>query len=173
MLGGLIEEDRMSIRSYGKSVATYSAWAANTSYALGSYVRPVTPNGFCYKCTTAGTSGLVEPAWIPDVDTTVVDGSVIWTCEDYAEAENPLSVELDSRGRGGYSLKDIWVKSGASATFYIYGSYNGVDWRLLDTLSVPVGELTSNHKTIQNAYPRIAVGTAAVSINEIEIVAGE
>jgi len=162
----------MAVRAYGKSVATYTAWAAETIYALNGYVRPTTPNGFCYKCTTAGTSGLTEPGWVAEVGATVNDGTAVWTCEEQAEAANPLNVTLDVRGRGGYPLKDIWVKSSGAAVFYVYGSHDGVDWRLLDTLSVPDGDSTSIHKTIQNAYPHIGVGTAAQEVNEIEIVAG-
>jgi hypothetical protein len=63
---------------YNWGLAT--VWAASTSYDVGSTVRPTTPNGFAYECTTQGASGGGEPAW-PTVDgTTVNDGSVVWEC---------------------------------------------------------------------------------------------
>lgn len=63
---------------------TPSEWAANTAYALGAFVEPVTPNGFRYECTTAGTShSTTEPTWgaTPTVGGTVSDdGTLVWTC---------------------------------------------------------------------------------------------
>jgi|ERR1700733_1317548 len=34
-----------------------ATWAANTAYTVGKIVIPVTPNGFVYRCVSAGTSG--------------------------------------------------------------------------------------------------------------------
>ena len=165
----------MAVRVYKKSVATYTGWVAETVYIIDNFVRPAIPNGYCYKCTIAGNSGLTEPVWIPEVGATVADGGVVWTCEDYAEAPNPLSVELDVRGRGGYSLKEIWVKSNTveNLDFIVYGSYDGVSWRQIDELSIPQGSRDNRHKGLQNAYPFIRVSTNAIQLNEIEIVAGE
>jgi len=55
-------------------------WVASTAYALGAYVRPTTPNGFRYECTTAGTSGTTEPVWPTTLGSTVTDGTAVWTC---------------------------------------------------------------------------------------------
>lgn len=165
----------MAVRAYGKSVATYTDWSATTPYLLNVYVRPTTPNGYCYRCTQAGTSGLAEPAWIPEVGATVTDGDVVWVCEDYASAPNPLTVELDTRDFGGCPMKDIWVKSDTveNQDFVVYGSYDGVSWRQLDELSVPHGGRDNRHKGLQNAYPFTKVSTEVSANNEIEIVAGE
>ena len=166
----------MTVRAYGKSVESYDAWEGATEYSLEDYCVPTTDNGLCYECTTAGTSDSsevpVEPTWPIGVGETVEDGTVVWTCREKAEAPNALSLILGEAGDGLPNV-DIWVKSDESATFYIYGSYNGTDLRLLDTLSVPVGELTSNHKSFTTGYAYIAVGTSTSATNEIEIVRGE
>lgn len=36
-------------------------WKANTAYSLNSLVMPLVPNGYYYKCTAAGTSGVTQP----------------------------------------------------------------------------------------------------------------
>lgn len=56
-------------------------WRSNEQQtATSDYVRPTTPNGFAYQCTTAGTTGSREPRWPTTLAQTVVDGSVTWTC---------------------------------------------------------------------------------------------
>ena len=163
----------MPKRVYGKSVASYTAWVVETEYSLEDYRVPTTDNGMCYECTTAGTSGLTEPVWSIAVGQTVGDGTVTWTCREKEASPAALSVELDASGLGGAPLKDVWVKSDEAATFIIYGSYDGVDWRYLDELTVPDSERLSKHKSFYTAYTQIGVGTATVASNEIEIVVGE
>ena len=165
----------MSIRVHGRSVLTYDEWVAETSYSTGDYVTPTVPNNKCYRCTAAGVSGLTEPTWNPEVGATVEDGSVVWTCEDYAEAPNPLTIELNASGKGGLPHKEIWVKSNSveKVDFIVYGSYDGVNWRQIDEIKVPHARRDNRHKGLQNAYPFIRVSVDAQANNEIEIVAGE
>lgn len=58
-----------------------TAWAATTAYTLGVYKIPTVANGFYYKVTTAGTTAGSEPTWPTTAGTTVVDGTVTWTCQ--------------------------------------------------------------------------------------------
>ena len=53
-------------------------WTANRTHVLRDYVDP--SNGYVYECTTAGTTGAVEPTWPTTVEDTVNDGTVVWTC---------------------------------------------------------------------------------------------
>jgi hypothetical protein len=67
----------------GISIAptTYTTWTANTAYALNTYVIPSVPNGYIYKCTTAGTSAATQPIWDTTVDGVTSDGATLkWTC---------------------------------------------------------------------------------------------
>ena len=61
----------------------FSAWQANTTYAVGDFVRATTTNGKVFKCTAiAGDekSGSSEPTWDTEVGNTTVDDQVTWTC---------------------------------------------------------------------------------------------
>ena len=66
------------------SAASATAWAASTAYVLTDVRRPTTSNGFVYVVTTAGTSGSTEPSWPTTAGSTVTDGTVVWTCQEYA-----------------------------------------------------------------------------------------
>ena len=59
----------------------YSAWAATTTYSVGNIRRAILlqDSGLVFKCTTAGTSGGSEPNWPTDINSTVTDGTVVWT----------------------------------------------------------------------------------------------
>lgn len=60
--------------------SSLTAWASSTAYSVGDWVKPTTPNGCKYKCTTAGTSGGTEPTWPTTEFETVSDNTVVWTC---------------------------------------------------------------------------------------------
>ena len=62
-------------------MSAVAAWAASTSFSVGEVRRATTvqDTGFVFKVTTAGTSGSSEPVWPRKLESTVVDGGVIWT----------------------------------------------------------------------------------------------
>lgn len=161
----------MPFRAYGKSVQSYTAWSALTEYSLEEYRVPTVDNSWCYECTTAGTSGATEPTWPRIVNATVQDGTVVWTCREKAAAPNPLSVTLSLGDTGGYSLRDVWLKSDGNVTFSIQVSNSGSDgtWRELDSENVNDSEEVHQYQT---AYPYMKVSTETSASNEIEIVAG-
>lgn len=172
----------MAIRAYGNSTTDHSTWASKTAYTYLEYIIPVTPDGKCYECTVPGTSGTDEPSWNSTLDATTVDGDmagdppaytdpVTWTCRQLL-SPNPLEVELDTEGFGGYSLKDIWVKSGGTDEFIVYGSHDAANWRQIDELNTPHGDRDNRHKGLQNAYRHIKVVVDSENECEIEIVAG-
>lgn len=162
----------MAIRAYGKSVQSYTAWQAETGYVLTNYCVPTEDNDMCYECTTAGTSDLDEPTWLILVGQRVSDGTVVWTCREKTPAANPLTVTLELGNSRGCTFKEIWVKSNSEAEFLIWGSYDGVNWRYLSSLTVPSGERDENHQSFVTVYPYIGVGTSVSANNEIEILAG-
>ena len=55
------------------------AWAATTAKVLDEIVRPGTPDGNIYRCTTAGDTGGSEPTWDTTIGNTTADGTVTWT----------------------------------------------------------------------------------------------
>ena len=162
----------MAKRVYGKSVASYSAWAALTEYVLTNYRVPTTDNGMRYECTTAGTSGETEPIWDAHLDSTTNDGTVVWTCREKEASPSALSVEIDTSRLGGAPKKDVWMKSDGSVTFVIEVSHNGNSgsWREMASVNVNNTEKFEQYTT---PYNYVRVSTETVASNEIEIVAGE
>jgi hypothetical protein len=62
----------------------FEAWVASEAYPVGERVVPAIRNGYVYRVTAAGTSGVSAPTWSTTIDATVTDGSVTWTVEDTA-----------------------------------------------------------------------------------------
>lgn len=56
-------------------------WDNATAYVVGDCVQPTTPDGYRYRCTTAGTSGGSEPGtWNNGaIGATTTDNTVVWT----------------------------------------------------------------------------------------------
>lgn len=83
--------DALSLTSLIGKVWNLS-WSASTAYSLNDIRRPTQPNrnGYCYKVTTAGTTGASEPTWPQEYGQTVTDGSVVWTCLDIEETWYPI-----------------------------------------------------------------------------------
>lgn len=58
-----------------------SAWAATTSYAVGTVVVPTVASGYAFRCVgLAGTSSGIQPTWPTQYGVTIADGTVTWLC---------------------------------------------------------------------------------------------
>lgn len=75
-------------------------WSANTAYAVGDLVIPTDSGHYYYKCTIAGTSGMVEPKWSEGTGKPVTDGTVTWM-EHHVQ---------------------VWIEIAAEAKFKEFGS---------------------------------------------------
>lgn len=64
--------------------------AVNAGYALGSYIHQKTPNGYRYKCTTAGSSGVELPAEPWPTSSNLITGTAIFTPEPVYKTETFL-----------------------------------------------------------------------------------
>lgn len=80
-----------------------------------------------------------------------------------------ITVDLDTGLYGGRTIVEVWVKSSAAATFTVYGSRNGTDYRKIE--DIILGGAGEEHRGYQNAYRYIRVSTSAANNNECEIVA--
>jgi hypothetical protein len=82
--GGLARFASMPATSPAPTVVTPGAaattHATTTALALGAYVKPSVSNGFYYKATTAGTTGISAPTFPLVVGATVTDGTAVLTC---------------------------------------------------------------------------------------------
>lgn len=54
------------------------AWQPNKEYVVGDLIVTSSPNEYFLECTTAGTSGLLEPIW-RGLGNTTTDNSAVWT----------------------------------------------------------------------------------------------
>lgn len=56
-------------------------WSAKSPFFVGEMTTPTVAggNGHTYQCTTAGTTGGIEPTWPTTENGTVTDGTVVWT----------------------------------------------------------------------------------------------
>jgi len=134
---------------YFRPETSYSDWAALTVYGLNVFVTPTVPNGFCYQCTTAGTSGAGEPVWPVIPGNTVADGTVVWTCRNIeyfwrADADAAATTE----GHLAIALGAIAVN--ANGLFLLFGFIRDDDWAwtVADVLYV-----STDPGDLQNAAP--------------------
>ena len=70
---------------------TPAAWAPGTNYKLGDTVVPSTPipslAGQMFKCVGfIGKSGTSQPSFPAPLNSTVVDGNIMWTCRNPNES---------------------------------------------------------------------------------------
>lgn len=132
----------VAIGTLGKTtnVNTDSAqvWQPNATFALDSWVKPTTPNGFIYKVTKVGQGGATEPQWQLTAGLLVNDGTAQYTA--YAIEVQPGEAELlgmanntADDGTGAELAAGNWVKlstrisipADASSGKNIYNYYLG------------------------------------------------
>lgn len=103
-------------------------WVVAHAYAAGDCVEPVTPNGYRYQCSTAGTShATTEPTWPTTLGSTIVDNTAVWTCISTTHLPTEITLALTEGGlaintagaalslgttitSGTANKKTIWVK---------------------------------------------------------------
>jgi len=67
-----------AMAAFEPGLATAADWEAETVYAAGALIKPTTPNGHYYRCTTGGTSHTAEPTWPTAVGGAVDDATAAW-----------------------------------------------------------------------------------------------
>ena len=76
-----------------------NARTVNTAYVVGNCIIPATPNGYRYRCTTAGTShASTTPTYPTTVGGTVIDGTVVWTMVSAVHDVTEITLSLDEAG---------------------------------------------------------------------------
>jgi len=108
LLGVTIPDGSNAYIYYGKlhTLISKDAWVASTAYSLGDYVLPTTPNGYYYKCTTAGTSDSSEPTWPATIGDTVNDNTAVWTCEAVTSTIPSQHEDLIVIGAAAFALTE-------------------------------------------------------------------
>lgn len=77
------------------------AFQISHSYSLGDVVEPITPNGFRYTVTTAGTSAGAEPTWPLTIGSTVISGGVTFTLTSYKHDITEIKLAITEAGLVG------------------------------------------------------------------------
>ena len=92
-------EHYQAVISYGYNTGiARSAWVAGSTYAVDAVVRPVTANGYQYRCAVAGTvDGTTEPTWPTDLGVRVADSSVTWEADGNSGEEYSRTSPLRQR----------------------------------------------------------------------------
>jgi len=150
-----------------------TAWVGTTAITLNDAVVPVTPNGFFYECTSAGTTAASEPTWPTVIGDTVVDGSVTWTCRkvldlSFCTAVNTIQdlswshIELSENGNDWYIfvngiLKGHTSNAGRTISYKsdILIGHNGSTYfhGFIDELRISTSnQHSSNFEISTNAY---------------------
>ncbi len=119
-------------------------WVIGTAYSLGDIVEPITPNGFKYKVTTAGTShASVEPSWPTSVNSTVIDNTIIWTCLAVVHPTTEIKLSLTSgagltAATGGAALNiGTTITSGTSNKVPVYIRFTNTNTTVNDNTGFP------------------------------------
>jgi len=105
-----------------------SIWQPGRVYALNDYVRPRTPNGYEYKCTTGGQGRSTEPVWPVPAGQTVSDGSAVWTAEAFTDIAtatissvnmvSPAGITVAAPATVGSSVKVV-ISGGTAGVTYV------------------------------------------------------
>lgn len=78
-------QQTFDVNQYASWDTKAASWQANKAYAVNYCVIPPTPNGYIYRCVTAGTSSTLTPSFPVTLGQTCNDGNVVWICQlDYA-----------------------------------------------------------------------------------------
>lgn len=85
-----------------------SIWVADTEYAVGDLIIPITRNGHRFKCTTPGTSGDEEPEWSTLREISIDDNSIVW---------EEAGIEIDLWDFTGAAQEAIQLKMNKAVPF--------------------------------------------------------
>lgn len=77
MIGGnLTKAIGTTKKTIHPSTNSATAWVASTSFALGAYLKPTVDNGFIYRISQAGTTGVTQPTWSTVEGEEIIDGTI-------------------------------------------------------------------------------------------------
>ena len=138
---------------------TPDAWVADTSYDLGDFIIPTTPNGKRYECTTAGTSAAVtEPTWGTTIGGTTSDGAgtLVWTCRQYTyELNTDYEVDYNAGMIKALSTGAIAADQ-VMEVDYSYNDYTGY--------KVEANQVTAIHAQLR------LIGKNVVNNDDVEVL---
>ncbi len=115
-------------------------WRAGAEYQAGDFVRPTTPNGVEYECTTAGQSGKREPLWV-GVNSTVSDGigELVWAGRSFANNATDTISGRTVTASSGLTISNDAI-SGETITADISSGTDGACYNIVCQIVTANGE---------------------------------
>ncbi len=98
-----------------KGLTDYSVRPAGDA-GLGAVVKPTWAAGRQFRCSVAGTSGDIEPAWDTTLGATNVDGSVTWITEEGLTKTGVVYQAIDRRRFIDDSRNEAPITGGAGTS---------------------------------------------------------
>lgn len=120
-----------------------TAWSSGQVVAVGAVRRAVTDNGYYFVCTTGGTTGGGEPAWVKQIGATTTDNTATWTCR-YAQAQMQTSTDAIVSFRG-------WNISASSGIVIQYIQASGGTDRKTALVGISSNTLTLTEDGVRTA----------------------
>lgn len=116
-------------------------WRPGYQYDATAYVRPITPNGFEYECTTGGQSAHDEPEWPTTVAATVTDGSVTWTARAFAKNASDTIQTQQINAPAALTVANILVDDDTRLDFTVAGGVAGSVYDISIEITTVAGEI--------------------------------
>ena len=133
-------------------------WLASTAYTAGARVRSSVTDRVHFVCTTAGTSGTVEPVWGVPLDTTTADNTAVWT------AYSPLKATEWVASRA-YVLGDVVSATTFDKRRYICttaGTAGGTE----PTWATTIDATTADNTVVWTAAPALSWEGTVTSVTD-------
>ena len=118
-----------------------TTWPTSTAVTLGQLIQPTSPNGWVYKCTTAGTTSGTQPTWPTSLNSTVIDGTAVWTNYMPYHPATEIQVSLTAPATGATPGSSInlgtTLTSGVANAIPIYIAITNSVANICDTTGYP------------------------------------
>jgi len=95
-----------------------SVWSSGLSVIVGKCVKPVTANGYYYRCTVAGTTGGTGPAWDAFIGASVSDNSATWEAYQIVT----FTTSYSDQPQLGLNWPRYWVARNSTGGVYSSGT---------------------------------------------------
>ena len=109
-----------SLAGIGTMIAAIPTVARSIAYALNAHIKPPAANGFIYRCTVAGTSDAVAPAYGMVAGATTVDGTATFVAviSPYSQVVGARTVYRISTYQAAFSGTLTWDAKLEGLEFY-------------------------------------------------------
>jgi hypothetical protein len=123
----------MDLDNIAASLAADPVWQSGHDYSLDDLVVPSTPNGYRYRCTQAGHSGLTEPAWPAAAGETIREPADRWR-PNHAYSVGEWITPTGAGPQNVYECRTAGISGATEPTWHLDNNDGTVRWH--DTLQV-------------------------------------